>query len=334
MVHVREAIINSLFANNSAAAADKESSHRNDMSLESAKLAILFADISGSTRLYEALGNLLARQMVVRCLAMMSDRLATHSGTLIKTIGDEIMCTFPSAEAALRAACDMQEAVESGRPGGETPMYIRVGFNYGEVLHEENDVHGDVVNVAARITEVARARQILATQAAVDALPPELQHKARHIRRTSIKGRQAQLDLFQIGWRTDDGDSVRVGNPAHRRPEGLVELLVLRYRDQQLTLGEHQISAALGRSQGCSMVIRDDAASERHATVEYQLGKFFISDRSASGTYIRFNGRDTVHIVGEDTMLRGSGTILLGRPFSDDPAGIIEFSVHLAPAQA
>jgi len=304
------------------------------MSQQSEKLAILFADISGSTLLYESLGNALARQMVVRCLAMMSSRLAAHRGTLIKTIGDEIMCTFPRAEDALRAACHMQDAVESGKPGGETPMYVRIGFNYGEVIREGNDVHGDAVNVAARITEVARARQILATQPAVDALPPELRERARHIRRASIKGRQAQLDLFQIGWRTDDGERVRVGIPAYRKPEGQKEQLVLRHRDQQFTVSERSMTATLGRSEACAIVIRDESVAERHAIVEYQLGKFFVSDRSASGTYVDFSGGETVHVVGEDTMLRGSGAILLGRPFSGDPAWIIEFSIHLAPTWA
>ncbi len=301
------------------------------MSHHTERLAILFADISGSTMLYETLGNALARQMVVRCLALMSGRLGAHRGTLIKTIGDEIMCTFPSAEAALRAACDMQEAVDNGRPGGDTPMYIRIGFNYGDVIREANDVHGDSVNVAARITEVARARQILATHAAVDALPPELRDKARHIRRASIKGRQQPLDLFMIVWRADDGERVRVGIPAYRKPEGQQEQLVLRHRDQQFTVSERSMTAALGRSEACAIVIRDEFVLERHAIAEYQLGKFFVSDRSTSGTYIYFSGGETVHVVGEDTMLRGSGAILLGRPFSENLAGVIEFSVHLAP---
>lgn len=304
------------------------------MSQHPEKLAILFADISGSTRLYETLGDRQARQMVLGCLALMCERLAEHRGTLIKTIGDEIMCSFPNAGAALRAACAMQEAVEHGKPGGGTPMYIRIGFNFGEVIREGEDVHGDAVNVAARITEVARARQILATQAAVDALSPELQHKAQHIRRTSIKGRQAQLDLFQISWLTDGSENVRIGSPAQRRPDGLEELLVLGHDDQECTVGEHNASAALGSDPDCSIVIADAAASGRHAIVEYQLGKFYISDRSASGTYIHFGGGETVHIRGDDTMLRGSGTIRLGRPFTDDPAGVIEFSVHLAPTQA
>ena len=304
------------------------------MSQQTERLAILFADISGSTILYETLGNAVARQMVVRCLALMSGRLAAHRGTLIKTIGDEIMCTFPSAEAALRAACDMQDAVENGKPGGDTPMYVRVGFNYGEVLHETNDVHGDAVNVAARITEVARARQILATHAAVDALPPELRDKARHIRRASIKGRQAQLDLFQIIWRADDTGSARVGIPAYRKPEGLREQLVLRHHDQQVTVSEQNRVAILGRSESCAIVIRDAFASDWHAAVEYQLGKFFVSDRSGSDTYVQFRGGDTVHLVGEDTLLRGSGAILLGGPFSGNPAEIIEFSIHPAPTSA
>jgi len=244
------------------------------------------------------------------------------------------MCTFPSAEAALRAACDMQEAVESGKPGGLTPMYIRIGFNFGEVLREDNDVHGDVVNVAARITEVARARQILATQSAIDALPQDLRHKASHIRRASIKGRQAQLDLFQVGWRKEEGDSPRVGSPAHRRPDGLEELLVLRHQDQQITVSDRNLRASLGRSPGCSIVIRDEFASALHASVEYHLGKFFVLDQSPNGTYVRFDGGDTVHIVAEETLLRGSGAILLGRPFTQDAYGIIEFSVHLAPIPA
>lgn len=301
---------------------------------QSETLAILFADISGSTKLYESLGNRFARQRVAHCLAMMNGPLAAHRGTLIKTIGDEIMCSFPSAAAALRAACDMQDAVESGKPGRETPMYIRIGFNYGEVIAEGNDLHGDAVNVAARITEVARARQILTTRAAVDALPPDLQHKASHIRRANIKGRQAPLDLYQIGWGADDAGRVRIGDPAERRPEGQKLHLVLRNGDQQFSVDERSTTASLGRAEACAIVVRDGCAADRHATVEYQLGKFFISDRSASGTYIHFSSGDMVHLVGEDALLHGSGSILCGRPFSQDPAGIIEFSLHLAPMSA
>ncbi len=297
------------------------------------RLAILFADISGSTMLYETLGNLRARQLVVRCIAMMTNTLAAHQGRLIKTIGDEIMCTFPSADAVLRAACDMQNAVEGGKPGGETPMYIRIGFNFGEVLHEAGDVHGDAVNVAARLTEVARTRQILATRAAVEALPQELRGQVLHIRRASIKGRQQQLDLFLVRWRTDEIDSARIGTPAYRKPEGMQEQLVLRHGGQEFTVSERNMGAILGHSASCEIVVRDGFAAERHARVEFHRGKFVASDRSDKGTYVRFGRGDTVHVVREDIVLHGSGAISLGRPFSDDTSGIIAFSIRfvLAP---
>jgi len=64
------------------------------MSAQTNKIAILFADICGSTALYEKLGDLLARQLIARCISIMKGTLSTHNGTLIKTIGDEILCTF------------------------------------------------------------------------------------------------------------------------------------------------------------------------------------------------------------------------------------------------
>ena len=72
------------------------------------KLAILFADISGSTRLYEVLGDVAARATVARCLKLLTDVTHRYQGTLIKTIGDEVMAAFDSADNAFRASCEMQ----------------------------------------------------------------------------------------------------------------------------------------------------------------------------------------------------------------------------------
>ncbi len=292
------------------------------------KLAILFADISGSTQLYETLGNAGARQKVVRCIATMTTGLDTHGGRLIKTLGDEIMCTFPSAGAALRAACGMQYAVESEKPGGDMPMYIRIGFNYGEVLHEAGDVHGDAVNVAARIAEVARARQILAGQAAIETLPADLLRNTRHVRRAILKGRHEAIDLFQISWRADDVP--RVGTALWRRPQHLQEQLVLRHGDQRCVVSESTAAAVLGCAESCAIAVCDGRASHRHAQVDFHLGKFVASDRSDTGTFVRFGDGEPVHLLRENIVLRGSGAISLGRPFADD-APVIEFSIQSAP---
>ena len=79
------------------------------MAPKTANLAILFADVSGSTKLFETLGDATARVKVAECLESLSEVTRNHSGTVIKTIGDEIMCTFPTAKDAAEAACEMHE---------------------------------------------------------------------------------------------------------------------------------------------------------------------------------------------------------------------------------
>jgi class 3 adenylate cyclase len=138
--------------------------------------------------------------------------VAKHKGTLIKTIGDEVMCSFPSIDLAVRSACAMHIAIDAQNPGGDGPISVRIGFNYGEVIHKENDVYGDTVNVAARITAKTRARQIMTTQTVINSLPPSFTNKVRPIKHAEIRGKQAPLALFQIMWEPDNLNLVRGGH--------------------------------------------------------------------------------------------------------------------------
>ena len=61
----------------------------------SVQLAILFADVSGSTKLYETLGNTRAQTIISKALEVLSQAAGRHQGTIVKNIGDELMCTFP-----------------------------------------------------------------------------------------------------------------------------------------------------------------------------------------------------------------------------------------------
>ncbi|MCP4628035.1 MAG: adenylate/guanylate cyclase domain-containing protein, partial [bacterium] len=71
------------------------------MARENISLTILFADVANSTRLYEILGNEAARSLIGECLSLLSKVTVSHHGTVIKTIGDEIMCTFLSVDNAV-----------------------------------------------------------------------------------------------------------------------------------------------------------------------------------------------------------------------------------------
>ena len=162
------------------------------MAPKTTNLTILFADISGSTRLYEVLGDAPARAKVANCLQMLTEATQRHGGTVIKTIGDEIMCTFPSAENACNAACEMHELVEDDiteqTAAGPVSLAIRIGIHHGPAILEGGDVFGDAVNVAARMASMSKAGQIITTQMTIDELSPVLKASSRFIDRAPVKG--------------------------------------------------------------------------------------------------------------------------------------------------
>ena len=293
--------------------------------LQHIKLAILFADISGSTAIYDKLGNEQALQIITRTLDLLIQVMTAHQGTLIKTIGDEIMCTFPDVATAVNAACAMQSAINTHRPGGETPMYVRIGLHYGDVIRESTDVFGDAVNVAARITAITRARQIMTTRAAVDMLPPGLKEKAHPMKRAEFRGKEETFDVFHILWDQEDTTRTRIGIAAYRKPAEARHELMLRYRQQIVYLNEKLRSIVLGRGDTCDLKIHNNLASRQHARIEYSFEKFLLIDNSANGTYIRFSDNQVIQLNNQQIVLHGAGTISLGQPFSDEPTEVIEY---------
>jgi class 3 adenylate cyclase len=293
------------------------------------KLAVLFADICGSTALYESLGDVLARRLIARCIATMTGEIPPYKGTVVKTIGDEIMCTFPDAGSALNAACAMQRAVKNSTHGSSQPMHIRIGFHYGDVICESGDVFGDTANVAAHVAKITRANQILATKAVIDVLPPDLQLQARRIMRSDFKGKQEQFDIYMITYGAEDMESTRIGIPAYRKTqeEDSDSELVLRYRDQSCMVNKRHRTAILGRENTCQIVVRNDFASRQHVRIEFRLGKFIIIDQSTNGTFIRYKSGDMANITRNEMILEGSGSISLGQSFSEQAVDPVEFSV-------
>ena len=99
------------------------------------EVAILFADVVGSTQLYEQLGDVKARKMVSRCLDIMREATEVNGGTVIKTMGDEVMSTFPTADDAMIAGKRMQEriAIDSELDHDNGHVAIRIGCHFGPV---------------------------------------------------------------------------------------------------------------------------------------------------------------------------------------------------------
>ena len=154
------------------------------------EVAILFADVVGSTQLYERLGDVKARQMVGRCLDIMREATEANRGTVIKTIGDEVMCTFPSADDAMNAAKRMQERISvDGEPIDPEVLADAVVVRRVCVVPPGRQLgHGDLVGVG-ELRDEAKTCECLARTCCVqggEALDPgregeqQGQHASRH----------------------------------------------------------------------------------------------------------------------------------------------------------
>src|SRR5258705_10846498 len=104
---------------------------------------ILFADVSGSPRLFETKGDVEARGLIAGLLDALTAICQQHGGRVIKTIGDEIMCTLPGALNGLLAACDMQRKMARDIDFVRDNLAVRIGLQHGDALEENGDVFGD-----------------------------------------------------------------------------------------------------------------------------------------------------------------------------------------------
>jgi len=98
------------------------------------EVAILFADVVGSTQLYDKFGDTKASETVAHCLEVMKDATHQFDGTVIKTIGDEVMCTFSSVDDAMSAAAQMQARISTDQDAGEDSIFSVWDVIQGKLL--------------------------------------------------------------------------------------------------------------------------------------------------------------------------------------------------------
>ena len=295
------------------------------MARKAATLSIVFADISGSTRLYESLGDAVARELIAQCLEVMTDAIEHYGGTVIKTIGDEIMSTFPTSDQAVEASIGMQESVAEDLPeiNPNTPatMAIRIGLHHGPAILEGGDVFGDAVNVAARMAGLAKGGQIITTQETAEGLNPALRSSTRHLDRIPVKGKSEDIDIFEVIWQAEDVTRMATGLLKSQEGPGQ---LVLVYDGREMRLDQDMPPMILGRGKKADMVINDSMASREHARIECRRGKFILTDMSTNGTYV-LTPEGPSYLRREDIVLSGEGKITLGRDLSE-ATEIVNFS--------
>jgi class 3 adenylate cyclase len=297
------------------------------MARYSANCAVLFADIARSTQLYEVLGDKIANRLIKECISILSKTAVEFHGSVIKTIGDEILCTFVDANDAVRAGKAMHEATGQF-PILENPAYIPpniyVGIHFGPIIEENNDIFGDTVNVAARIVAMAKQRQIITTEKTVDLLSNELVRSAKYLGGITAKGKSGEIKVFEVVWEQQELTVQLDDIPGSLlSPRDKAASLVLRYHDNVITVDVNRPIVTLGRQMHNDIVVIDIPVSRSHARIEYRGGRFLLIDESTNGTYLNEHGKKRF-LKHSERYLIGDGIISLGK--MPDPN--LSFSIH------
>lgn len=292
-------------------------------------LSVLFSDVSGSTRLYEKLGDAEALRAVDRCLKRMERAVETFRGRIVKNIGDEVMAVFANADDAFQAATEMQQRISDLPPVSGVKLAIRVGFHHGPVIEEGGDVFGDSVNTAARLAGLAKAGQVLISGQTQAKLSSLLQSSTRDLDQMSVKGKAEDLHVFEVIWQESEELTMKA---VSIRPAavagGLGTRLCVRYAGEVIMLDEKKSTMGMGRDAECEVTVRDRRASRNHAKIERRGEKFVLSDQSTNGTFVTFSGEPELFLRREEIVLRGSGIICFASSGTSPEADCAEFE-HL-----
>jgi adenylate cyclase len=296
------------------------------------KLAILFADVVGSTQLYEVLGDERARDTVQQCLRVMKQATESYGGTVIKTMGDEVMSTFPSADDALNAANQMQQRITNTvrvDAAADTHVSIRIGCHYGGVVAEDRDIFGAAVHTANRMTSQAKAGQILTTSALVGQLSPQWKALVRQIDVATPKGQSDEVAVFEVLWQPEEATNMLPSIDPAARPPATSGSLRLRFRGQEVIVGDRgKVTITMGRADENDVVIKGNLISRVHARIDAARSRFVLVDESTNGTFIQQDVGEELYVRRDSAVLTGTGVISMGRIAARGTPLAIEYSVE------
>lgn len=302
---------------------------------------MVFADISGSTSLYEALGNERATEAVTQLTQRLGDAIESHGGRVVKKLGDGVLGVFGDAASAVAAMTTMLRQHQSRQDRWPHPlrMDVRVGVASGEVVEVDGDCYGDAVNVASRLCERAGPAEIWATETTVllAGAAPDVWY--RKLGMMDIRGKAELLMLYQVEWREDEApDSLTMQAALHSSfapADSILGQIQFSWHGVDMSFTSSDAPVHVGRATHAQLCINDPRVSRLHARIDWRNSGFVLTDMSSFGTWVRFEGSDApVRLRRDACILHGTGQIALGVSFSEPSAPVMNFqvagaSVHL-----
>lgn len=298
-----------------------------------AEVTVVFADLTGSTGVFESLGNAKATRAITRLTQWIGQVCEACGGRVVKYLGDGVFIVFSESSNAVEAVTELQRVHRKRiRNWPEAlKMRLQIGLARGEIVEQDGDCFGDAVNVASRLSGLAGPDQIFATDVVIEQLPPDSLVRYRCLGALDIRGRTEPCTVHRIEWQPEvmsESFTVQAGltPPPPAKVHGPPATLELSWQGVNAAFTRAELPIFLGRDHEAQFVVPDPRVSRRHARIEWRANKFYLEDVSSYGTWIRFsNGAAVVALRRQEFILPLEGTIALGASFEDSTVPTVRF---------
>ncbi|TAG37074.1 MAG: FHA domain-containing protein [Polaromonas sp.] len=303
-----------------------------------AEVTVVFADLTGSTGVFEALGNVKATQLVTRLTDWIGKVCTAKQGHVVKNLGDGVLMVFARNDDALEAVIEMQrthsERIKTWPESAR--MRLQVGMSRGEVIEQDADFFGDAVNLASRLSDLSGPEQILGTDSVIGQLAADSPVRFRSLGAMDIRGRNESCIVYRVEWQNDilteffTVQAALTSSP-FTKAVPLAGSITLSWLDVETAFLSADLPIYLGRVAEAHFVVSDPRVSRLHTKISWRAGKFHLEDVSSYGTWVRFAGSSAVVALRrQECVLLVEGEIALGAPFEDFtvPTVSFKFSRH------
>lgn len=280
-------------------------------------VGILYADIAGSAQLHRALGAVEAKHQVERCLKRMERSVDSYKGTLLGPTGDQLVATFPTADATLQAALDMQRRVADLPPVSGVRLSIRIGVHFGGQNDDGKSLSGSAAEIGEALLKLAGAGQIVTGEMTVAALGKAQQECLRPIGDMVLATPLGDCQLFEVTERTGQA-SFRPGVTTTNVASAAPERLFVRHNGTAYVVDRAAPHMSFGRDRLSTFVLHGSKASRHHAVIEKRGRDFVLIDQSTNGTYLKAEGAAEQRVLDGEVVITGRGTIGFGLPTESD----------------
>lgn len=285
--------------------------------VEIRELAVLLADLTGSTTLYETIGNAKAASIVAACRREMREAAEAESGEFIHYRGDDVLCVFNDPRGAMRAARRIV------RPGGHEMPGVHAGLTWGQVIRGRDEVFGDAVNLAARLSSMANPGEVLMSGDFVGGLPDRVRALLRPMDKVALKGKALPVEIYAaLGQQTEMQTTLAPGLGTGWA--SAVLQLSVAGEEFEVSEGEELV---IGRGLDCSVVLGDPHVSRKHAGFTIRQGLVEFTDYSSTGSYVKFGDADPFYVRRKPVVLSGRGAISLGIDMGEAKGSLVWFDV-------